>query len=161
MDITQKILNTEEVNYSSDLNKENLKKKIEDLFKQKSLRVAGKLTSENEFTAYDNLFNLGWNMPYQRKKSAYLKGKITAKENGSLIKLKINPNSYLPIFAIMATIGGVFIILFALLISKDSRFFLIVGLISIALGFIYYPVSTLLRNRLKNKIVRVLDLNEV
>lgn len=46
MNIIQKILNIEEKSYSSNLNEENLKKKIEDLFEQKTLRVQENLQAK-------------------------------------------------------------------------------------------------------------------
>lgn len=157
----QKFLNTEEVSYSSNLNEENLKKRIEDLFEQRTLRLAGKLTSENEFTAYDKFVVIAWNMPNLRRQSAYVKGKITQKENGTLIKLKVSPNSILPIFAILATLCGVIITSIALSNTVVDKFFLMLGLVFITLGIVYYPVSKVLRNRLLNKIVKYLDLNKV
>ncbi|MBD81501.1 MAG: hypothetical protein CL840_21460 [Crocinitomicaceae bacterium] len=161
MDVIQRILNIEEGSYSSSLNEESLKRKIENLFEQTTLRLAGKLTSENEFTAYDKLVIIGWNMPYLRRKSAYLKGKITQGQNGPLIKLKVNPNSILPIFSILAILSGVIFTLIALSNTQVDKFFLIPGLVLIALGIVYYPVSTLLRNRLRNEMVNYLDLNKI
>lgn len=161
MGMIQKILNTEEVNYSSNLNEENLKKRIEDLFGQGTLRLAGNLTSENEFIVYDKLVVIGWNMPNLRRKSAYLTGKITQGKKGTSIKLKVNPNSILPIFAILATLSGVIITLITISITEYDKYFLIFGLVLIALGVIYYPISTLLRNRLRNKVAKYLDLKKV
>ena len=157
----QKILNIEEVSYSSNLNSEKLKKKIEDLFEQRTLRLAGKLTSKNEFTAYDKWIVIGWNMPYLKRKAAYLYGKITKGENGSLIKLKVKPNSILPGFAFISTLIGVLFTLKALLNTYDDKFFLIIGSTFFVLGIIGYPMSTFLKNRLRNKVVKYLDLNKV
>lgn len=78
-------LNTEEESYSSNLNEEHFKKRIEDLFEQKPLRLAGKFTSKNECAAYDKLVVIGWSVPNLRRKSAYLKGIITQGEKGTLI----------------------------------------------------------------------------
>jgi hypothetical protein len=158
----QKILNTEEVRYASKLNFEHLKKKIEALFEQKTLRFKGKLTGENEFTVYDKFNVIGWSMPNLRRKSAYLKGEITQSEKGTLIKLRINPNSILPIFAILSTVVGGFILTFmALSTTKDDTFLSAIGLVFIVLGIVYYPLSTYFRNRLRNKIVKHLDLTKV
>ena len=79
----QKLLNTEELSYSSNLNIEYLKNKIENLFEQPTLRVAGKLTNEDEFTVYDKTIVVGWNMPSVKRKAAYLYGKITKGEKGT------------------------------------------------------------------------------
>ena len=157
----QRILNTEEANYSSNLNKENLKKRIEGLFEQDALRLGGKLTSENEFTAYDKLAVIGWNMPNLHRKSAYIKGLLTPKEEGTLITLKVNPNYSLPIFAILAALSGVIITLIEFSKTEYDKYFLTFGLVLIVAGVVYYPVSTLLRNRLRNKVVKHLELKKV
>jgi hypothetical protein len=157
----QRILNSEEASYSSSLDAENLKKRIKILFEQKSLRLAGKLISENEFTACDNLVVVGWSMPNLRRRSAYLVGKITQAQDGTLIKLKVNPNTALPVFAILATLCGFIFTILGLTISQDDQTLLILGLAFIVVGAAYYPISTLLRNRLRNKIVRYLELDKV
>ena len=149
------------MSYSSKLNEELLEERIEDLFKQKSLRVAGKFTSENEFTVYDKWIIIGWDMPKLKRKAAYLYGKITKGEKVLLVKLTIKPNSLLPFFAILSTLIGAVIAIRALSNTEDDYFFLILGLVFIALGVIYYPLSTLLKNRLRNKVVKYLDLNKV
>jgi hypothetical protein len=160
MEMIQKILNIEEINYSSNLNEESLKKRIEDLFEQRTLRVEGKLTNENEFSANDKWVVINWDMPNLRRKAAYLKGKITKGEKGTLIKLKVKPNSIFPVFAIFSALLGIFFTLKSLSYT-GSKFFVILGLAFIALGIIYYPLSTLLKNRLRNKIVKHLDLSKV
>jgi hypothetical protein len=40
----EKILNTKKINYSSNLNEDNLKQKIEDIFQQSNLSFVGKFT---------------------------------------------------------------------------------------------------------------------
>ena len=157
----QKLLNTEELSYSSNLNIEYLKNKIENLFEQPTLRVAGKLTNEDEFTVYDKTIVVGWNMPSVKRKAAYLYGKITKGEKGTLVKVHIKPNSLLPTFAILATLVGVVISTLTLSNIIANNSFLILGLVFILLGAIYYPVSTVLRNRLRNKFVKFLDLSKV
>ncbi len=161
MEIVQILLNTEEVSYASNLNEERLKKKIEDLFEQSTLRVAGRLTSENEFTVYDTWIVMGWDMPNLKRKAAYLYGIISKREKGTLLKLKVKPNSFLPVFSILSTLIGVVISLIAVSNTNVDKLFFILGLAFLALGVIYYPLSTLLRNRLRNKIVKYLDLNKV
>jgi hypothetical protein len=71
-----KILNSKKTSYSSNVNEDNLKKKIEDIFEQRTLNVAGKFISPNEFAAHDTWTIIGWSMPNFKRKSAYLKRKI-------------------------------------------------------------------------------------
>lgn len=158
MQIVEKILNTEEVNYTSNLNAESLKKKVEDLLEKRNSHVDGKLTSENEFTLYDKWIVVGWNMPNLKRKAAYLYGKITKDEKGTLVNLKVNPNSILPLFGIFSIVVGLIISLISISNSLENRFFFILGIVFLTMGIIYYPVSTFLRNRLRNKIVKHLDL---
>jgi len=160
MEMIQKLLNTEEVSYTSHLNEKSLKQRLEGLFEQKTVRLAGKLTSDNEFSAHDNLVVIGWNMPYLRRKAAYLQGEIAEGENGTTIQLKITPNSILPVFGIVAVLSGVVISLLAMSNTMGDNFFLLLGLAFIALGIIYYPLSTLFRNRLRNKFVKYLGLRK-
>ena len=155
MEIKHKILNIREVSYSSKLDIESVKNKIEKLYEQKKLRLGGRFINKNEFTVYDKLVVVGWNMPNLRRKSAYVKGKIIAKEEGTILKLTIKPNSILPIFAIFSALIGITI---TLLTITENKFYLIFGLTFIALGTIYYPLSIFLRNRLHNKIVKYLYL---
>ncbi len=154
----QKILNTEETSYSSNLNIEHVKNRIEGLLEHKTLRISGKLTSKNEFTVYDKFNVIGWNMPNLRRKSAYIKGNLKQKETGTLIKLTAKPNAILPIFATLAFVGGVLIAFMALSIAKDDKFLLILGFTFVVFGIVYYPLSTFFRNRLRNKIVKYLGL---
>lgn len=158
MEILQKLLNIEEVNYSSTLNELSLKKKIEALFTQRALNISGRLKSANEFTAYDKLVVIGWNMPNLRRKSAYLTGIITPREMDVLIKLKTKPNSILAIYAVVTFLIGLVVALLVLAENGTNNLFFILGLSTISLGLIYYFVSIWLRNRLRNKIVRHLDL---
>lgn len=160
MKIVQKLLNTEEVIYSSNLNEESLKKKIQDLFEQKTLRVAGKLTSKNEFTAYDKWIVVAWDMPNLKRKAAYLYGIITKKGTGTLVRLNIKPNSMFTIFAVLSTLAGMIISLITFSNIENNTFFFTLGVFFLVLGLIYYPVSTAIRNRLRNRIVKYLDLNK-
>lgn len=157
----QQILNIDEISYSSNLNEEGLKSKIEDLFEKRTLGIVGKLTSENEFTVYDKLNVVGWSMPSLKRKAAYLYGKITKGEKGTLVKLTVKPNSILPVFAIASSIIGLVIAYTAMSNTENDNFFIIIGLVFIATGIIYYPISSLLKNRLRHKVVRYLNLNKV
>ena len=160
MEMIQKLLNTEEVSYTSHLNEKSLKQRIEGLFEQKTARLAGKLTSDNEFSAHDNLVVIGWNMPYLRRKAAYLKGEIAEGEHGTTIQLKVTPNAILPVFGVVAVISGVIISLLTMFNNTSNNFFLLLGVAFLALGIIYYPLSTLFRNRLRNKFVKYLGLRK-
>lgn len=153
-----KILNIKEENYSSKLDIDSLKNKIEKLYEQKNLRLGGRIINKNEFAIYDKLVVVGWNMPNLKRKSAYLKGEIIAKEKGTIIKLTIKPNFILPTFAISSIFVGTII---TLLSTQGDKLYLIFGLTFIAVGILFYPLSILLRNRLQNKIVSHLNLNKL
>jgi 1,4-dihydroxy-2-naphthoate octaprenyltransferase len=100
-------------------------------------------------------------MPNLKRKAAYLKGKMTTGENGTLVKLKVKPNSILPIFAITTTLIGFLITIIAMSNAQDNLFFILLGSVCIALGMIYYPMSIWLKNRLRNKMVQYLDLSKI
>lgn len=134
--------------------------KIENLFEQENLNINGKLTGNNVFVAYDKLNVIGWNMPNLKRKSAYLKGEIVQNDRGTLVKLQVKPNSILPVFAILAILVGTIITIIALLNTEYDNYYFIFGLALIAMGVVYYPVSSLLRNRLQNKIIDSLDLKK-
>ncbi len=152
-----KILNIKKESYSSNLDIERLKHKIENLYEQKPLGLGGKIINKNEFTIYNKLVIIGWDMPNLRRKAAYVKGEIIANEKGTIIKLIMKPNSILPLFAIFCVFVGI-ITLLTLSSTQENTFYLIFGLTFIALGTLYYPLSTLSRNHLRNKIVKHLDL---
>ena len=154
----KKILNTQELNFSSSRSQDDLTSRLNELFQQESAGLEGKFTSKNEFTAYDKLVIIGWDMPNLHRKSAYLKGTITKGEKGTLLGLKVIPNSILPIFAVLAGLAGIIIALITLLKPGHDQYILIFGLIMLALGLIYYPLSTLFRNRLLNKVLKNLEL---
>ena len=162
MELKQIILNTEEIVYSSNLKIENLKENIKNLFEQNtSLSIVGKLTNRDEFTAYDKSVVINWSMPNLRRKSAYLSGKITEVENGSLIKLKVTPNTFLPVFGFFAILVGI-VLTGVVLVSKVSfgKFSLFFGLGLTIVGIVYYTASTFYRNKLKNKVVKYLSLRK-
>ena len=159
--MTRSLLNADQTSYSSTLGKESLRNRIEDLFEQNTVSMGGKLTSDSEFTAYDQLIVIGWNVPNLRRKAAYLTGKISDAEKGTLIKLQTQPNSVFPIFSILSTLLGAVITIWALANPADDKFLLILGLVFVALGIIYYPISTLLKNRLRNKFVTNLELEKI
>lgn len=153
-----KILNIKEESYSSKLGIDSLKNKIEKLYEQKNLRLGGRIINKNEFAIYDKLIVVGWNMPHLKRKSAYLKGEISVKEKGAVVKLTIKPNSILPIFAIFSILIGIII---TLLSTQEDMLYLIFGLTFIAVGVLFYPLSIFLRNRLQNKVISHLNLNKL
>ena len=157
----RRILNIEETNYTTTLNLEGLRKKIEELFNQSTLNMEGKLIGENEFSAYDGWTVVGWNMPNLRRKAAYLKGKISKGEKETLINLKVKPNAVLPVFALLSALIGIVLTAMALSNQIGDQFYLFLGLAFLVLGIIYYPMSILVKNRLRNKVVKYLDLNKV
>lgn len=162
MEMTKRLLNTEEASYTSSLDMERLKKRVAALFEHNSLRLAGRLRKDNAFTAHDQLTVVNWAMPNLRRKSAYLRGEMAATEQGTLIKLTINPNSILPISAVAAILIGMLNMIIALSnTAGDHNWLLLFGIVFLAIGIIYYPMSTLFRNRLRNKIVKHLDLQKV
>lgn len=152
------ILNIKEESYSSKLDLDTLKNKIENLYYQKRLRLGGRIINKNEFVIYDKQVVIGWSMPNLRRKSAYLKGKIIAKDKGTNITLTTKPNSILPIFAILSALAGITI---TLITNSDNKFYFMFGLALVAIGIIYYPLSIFIRNRLQNKIVKHLNLNKL
>lgn len=160
MNTIQKILNFEEINYTSNLNKDHFKQKLSELFSKKN-PISGKIINENQFTAYSKWNIIGWHMPYLRRKTAYLKGEILSKEKGTLIKLQIKPNSILPIFSILATLTGIVMTTLVLTNRVNHKYFSIMSLTFLAFGILYYPLSIFFRNQLRNKIVKKLDLIKV
>ncbi len=156
----EKILNTKKINYSSNLNGDNLKQKIEGIFEQSNLSFVGKFTSQNEFTAYDKWTYITWYVPNFRRKTAYLKGKIIKSGKGTLIKLNIKPNPVISIFPILTLIIGIITIIVAESNNENNET-LIFGLIIIAVGILFYLFGIFLRNRLRNNFKKYLDLKMV
>ena len=150
----EKTLSIKKTNYSSNLNENNLKKKIEDIFKQKTTHLVGEFTSQNEFSAYDKWTIITWYLPNFKRKTAYLKGEIVKSEKGTLIKLNFKPNSIISIFAIISVIIGLIITITTESNNESS----ITGLIFIAAGIICYQIGIFLRNRLQNNFEKYLDL---
>jgi len=152
-----KILNTKKINYSSNLSGDNLRQKIEDIFKQSNLSFVGKFTSQNEFETYDKWTYIAWYVPNFKRKTAYLYGEIINSGKGTLIKLNIKPNPVIAIFPILTLLIGIITIIVAE--SNDKS--LIFGLIIIAVGIFFYLLGMFLRNRLRNNFKKHLDLQKV
>jgi len=155
----EKLLNIKKTSYSINLKQDNLRKKIEDVFEQRTLSLTGQFTSPNEFAAYDKWSIIKWYMPNLKRKSAYLTGKILKSNKGTLIKLNTKPNSILSIFAVFSVFIGIIITI----ISKsniENNQFLIIGFIFIIVGIICYPIGIFLRNRLQNNFEKYLDIHQ-
>lgn len=159
MKIKQKILNIEETSYSSNLSPDIIKDKVKTLFDDKSAGVSGTVISENEFDAHENLNIVLWNMPNLKRKSAYLKGNISKVDNGSKITLKSMPNTNVMGFAFLAIITGIVLLVASLVLNYDT-IFVILGIFFLLVGIIYYPINSALRNRLREKVVKYLDLQK-
>ena len=155
-----KTLNSKKTSYSSNVNEDNLKKKIKNIFEQRTLNVAGKFISLNEFAAYDTWTIIGWSLPNFKRKSGYLKGRIIKSGKETLIKLNSKLNSILSIFAILSVFIGI-ITTIAAELNKENNQFLSIGLIFITLGTVSYPIGIFLRNRLRNNFEKYLDLQKV
>ena len=151
-----KILNTKIIKYSSNLNSDNLKQKIEDTFKQSNLSFVGNFTGKNEFSAYDKWTYIKWYVPNFKRKTAYLKGEILKSGKGSLIKLNIKPNPVLSIFPILTILIGIITII----VAKLNNETLVFGFIIIAVGVLFYLFGMFLNNRLQNNFKNYLDLQK-
>ena len=152
-----KILNTKNINYSSNLNGDNLRQKIEDIFKQSNLSFVGKFTSQNEFETYDKWTYIKLYVPNFKRRTAYLYGKIKKSGKVTLINLKIKPNPVVAIFPILTVIIGLIFIIIAESNNETSIF----GLIVIAVGILFYLFGMFLTSRLRNNFKKYLDLQKV
>lgn len=152
----EKILNTKKINYFSNLNGDNLKQKIKDIFEQNNLSFVGKFTNQNEFSAYDKWTYIAWYVPNFKRKTAYLKGEIIKSGKGTLIKLNIKPNPVISIFPIPTILIGII----AIIVAESNNETLIFGLIIIAVGILFYLFGMFLNNRLRNNFKKHLDLQK-
>jgi hypothetical protein len=153
----EKALNFKEINYSSNLNGDNLRQKIEAVFKQSNLSFVGKFTSQNEFETYDKWTYIAWYVPNFKRKTAYLTGKIIQSGKGTLIKLNIKPNPVIAIFPILTILTGIVTII----VAEANNETLIFGLIVIAVGILFYLFGMFLTSRLRNNFKKYLDLQKV
>ena len=155
-----KILNTQNIIYSSNLNGDNLKQKIQNIFEKSNLSFVGKFTSQNRFSAADKWTYIKWYVPNFKRQTAYLNGEIIETGKETLIKLHIKPNPVVSIFpALTILIGLIFIIVAEL--NDDNATTLNFGLILIAVGILFYLIGMFLRNRLRNNFKKYLDLQKV
>ena len=152
-----KILNIKNINYSSNLTGDNLRKKIEDIFNQNNLSFVGKFTSQNEFETYDKWTYIKWYVPNFKRRTAYLYGKIIKSGKGTLINLKIKPNPVVAIFPILTILIGLIFIIITEANNETSIF----GLIVITVGILFYLFGMFSINRLRNNFKKYLDLQKV
>ena len=152
----EKILNTKNINYASNLNGDHLKQKIEDIFKQRNLSFVGKFTSQNEFETYDKWTYIKWYVPNFKRRTAYLYGKIMKSGKGTLINLNIKPNPVVAIFPILTVLIGIITIILA----KSDKETMIFGLVIIAVGILFYLFGMFLTSRLQSNFKKYLDLQK-
>jgi len=152
-----KILNTKNINYSSNLNGDNLRQEIEDIFKQSNLSFIGKFTSQNEFETYDKWTYIKWYVPNFKRRTAYLYGKIIKSGKDTFINLKIKPNPVVAIFPILIVLMGLIFTIIAELNNETSIF----GIIVIIVGLLFYLFGIFLTNRLRQNFKKYLDLQTV
>lgn len=154
------ILSTKKIKYSSNLNGDVLKRKIEDIFEKGTLRLVGKFTSQNEFAAYDKWSVISWYLPNIKRKSAYLKGKILNSEKGTILKLNLRPNTFLSAFPVLSAFLGILIILLTNL-NKQNTQSLIIGSVFILAGILYYAIGIFSRNRLQKNFEKNLNIHKI
>lgn len=153
----EKLLNTKKINYFSNLNEDNLRQKIEGIFKQNGLSFVGKFTSQNEFKTYDKWAYTTWYMPNFKRKTAYLYGEIIKSGSGTLLKLNIKPNPVIAIFPILTILIG----LITIIVAESNNKILMLGLIIIAVGILFYLFGMFLTSRLQNNFKKYLNLKKV
>lgn len=153
----EKILNIKNINYSSNLNGDNLRQRIEDIFKESNLSFVGKFTSQSEFATYDKWTFITWYVPNFKRKTSYLYGEIIKSGKGTLLKLKIKPNPVIGIFPILTILIGVITSIVAVSNNKTVFF----GLIIIAVGVLFYLFGRFLTSRLRDNFNKYLDLKKI
>lgn len=154
------ILSTETITYASNLNEDQLKQKITEVFEQNNLSFVGKFISPQTFTAYDKWTIIAWYIPNFKRKSAYLKGNILKSGTGSLIHLEIKPNIMLSFAPIISVLVGI-ITLFTLDMTKENMQFHITGIVFIVVGVLYYSFGLFSKNRLQRNFETHVDLQKI
>src|SRR5690606_7641785 len=155
-----KILNTQNINYSSNLNGDDLKRKIEAIFEKSDLGFVGRFISQNEFETYDKWTYIKWYVPNFKRKTAYLHGEIIKTGKNTLLKLIIKPNPVVSIFPILTVlIGLIFVIVAEPKIENNGTS--IHGLIVVVVGILSYLSGMFVRNRLRNNCKKYLDLQKI
>ncbi|HTO16317.1 MAG TPA: hypothetical protein VLZ83_11130 [Edaphocola sp.] len=153
----EKIFNSRKLNYSSNLNEENLKQKIEDLFNQSDLGFVGKFRNQNEFKVYDQWTYITWYIPNFKRKTAYINGQIIKSGNGTLLKLNIKPNPVIAILPIFTVLIGII----SIMMAESNIKTLIFGLIIIAIGVLFYLLGMFLTHRIQSNFKKYFELKMV
>ncbi|TYB76932.1 hypothetical protein [Bizionia myxarmorum] len=156
----KRILNTKNINYTSNLSTSNLKQQIEDVFEQTNLSFLGEFTSQNKFTAYDKWTYITWYVPKFKRKTAYLEGEILESKTGALVKLTVKPNPVIAAFPVLTILIGIITIIVSQS-TDQSKQTVIFGLILIAVGVFFYLLGMFLLNRLQNNFTKHLNLQKV
>lgn len=153
-------MNAKKIKYSSNLNVDGLKHKLEERFDQSPSTFVGSFINQNEFAAYDKWSVIAWYVPNFKRKSAYLKGEILKSEKGTLLNLSMKPNTMLSVGPILSVLFGIILII-ATNENTDNSRFLFIGLFFILIGVLYYAFGIYSRNRLQNNFDKNLDLQKV
>lgn len=153
----EKILNTKSISYSSNLSEDQLKDKIVKLFKQDNLSFVGEFISQNEFAAYDKWTYITWFVTNFKRKTAYLKGEIIKTGKHTRIKLNITPNPVVAIFPLATILIGVVALIIAGLNGGNNKI-LILGIITSAVGILFYLLGMFFNNRLHTNFKKYLNL---
>lgn len=151
------LFNTKTVNYSSNLNGDNLKQKIETIFKDRNLSFVGKFTSQNEFETYDKWTYIKWYVPNFKRRTAYLYGKLIKSGKETLISVNIKPNPVVAVVPLIILLVGIIITI----IARSSNESLVFGIIIVAIGVLYYLLGMFFTNRLRKNFGKYLDLQQV
>lgn len=154
------LMNAKKIKYSSNLNVDGLKHKLEERFDQSPSTFVGSFINQNEFAAYDKWSVIAWYVPNFKRKSAYLKGEILKSEKGTLLNLSMKPNTMLSVGPILSVLFGIILII-ATNENTDNSRFLFIGLFFILIGVLYYAFGIYSRNRLQNNFDKNLDLQKV
>lgn len=156
-EMIEKILNTESVNFYSDLSGDNLRQKMEDVFNRSGLDFVGEFTGQNEFNTFDKWTCMSWYMPNFKRKTAYLSGEMVKSGKGTLLKLKIKPNPILSILPILA----MSISIIMLILARSNNMSVIFGLATMAVGILFYALGVFLTRRLRNNFKKYFNLKKV
>ena len=143
--------------FNTKLSVDEITQKLADSFHSESEKFGGRFLSISEFTFFDRLNVIAWNMPSLKRKAAYLKGSISSSNTGSNLHVEISPNPILPWFAIVAFATSLSLFGLNLIGIGSFSFNLIVGSMLLSISLIYYPLSLFFRNRLKNRLFSVLE----
>lgn len=159
----EKLLNIERIIYRSSDSRQTIEAKLEKIFKNERLgfqhNISGKFISANEFKAADN-WTIGVSIRSFEKDPAYLKGKIFDEGKGTILRIRVRPNSIFPLFSIIFPVGG-FIAAFTSDFDSGLMEDGLPSLVFILVGLISYWLGGLLKSRLKRKIELYLGLSKI